>query len=143
MTIQEMNPTAQALFNPSGLCVKGQHLSMFMDIKEFVAVWRTQMPVLTKWTRHEDLDVITRQTIFPLKDYGMVVGVFTDVTDEERRREKINDMKDKAISKANRVIREQMKVAQDIAGLLGETTASTKATLLELVSLIQQEDGEA
>jgi hypothetical protein len=33
-----------------------------------------------------------------------------------------------------------MQVAQEIAGLLGETTAETKAALLELVGLLKAKD---
>jgi len=34
-----------------------------------------------------------------------------------------------------------MRVAQEIAGLLGETTAETKTTLLKLIELAKKEEG--
>ena len=38
------------------------------------------------------------------------------------------------------VIQKQMRVAQEIASLLGETTAETKVALLKLKKTLQQED---
>jgi hypothetical protein len=43
---------------------------------------------------------------------------------------------------AQRVIDKQMMVAQEIAGLLGETTAETKVTLTKLRDMIVS-DGES
>ena len=39
--------------------------------------------------------------------------------------------------KANEIINRQMKVAQEIAGLLGETTAETKSALLEMMYVLK------
>lgn len=47
--------------------------------------------------------------------------------------------KRQTIDLAQNVIYKQMMVAQNIAGLLGETTAETKTTLMKLCSLIDDE----
>ena len=49
-------------------------------------------------------------------------------------------MKMEAIDMAQQVINKQMTVAQEIASLLGETTAETKVTLTKLKQLIQEEE---
>ena len=38
------------------------------------------------------------------------------------------------------IINRQMHVAQEIAGLLGETTGETKSALLDLVGLLKERD---
>jgi hypothetical protein len=43
------------------------------------------------------------------------------------------------LDRAQEVITRQMKTAQEIAGLLGETTAETKALLVKLMNLARQE----
>ena len=48
-------------------------------------------------------------------------------------------MKQETLEKANQVINNQMMVAQQIAGLLGETTAETKITLLNLIKQFERE----
>ena len=58
----------------------------------------------------------------------------------EKNRQKQEYAKKKAtIDLAQNVIYKQMMVAQNIAGLLGETTAETKTTLMKLCSLIDDE----
>jgi uncharacterized Fe-S cluster-containing protein len=47
------------------------------------------------------------------------------------------------IDKAAEIINRQMHVAQEIAGLLGETTGETKAALLDLVGLLKERDARA
>lgn len=48
-------------------------------------------------------------------------------------------MKTETLEKANTVINNQMMVAQQIASLLGETTAETKITLLDLIKQFERE----
>lgn len=49
-------------------------------------------------------------------------------------------MKIDAVNMAQDVIDKQMIVAQEIASLLGETTAQTKVTLTNLKQLIKEEE---
>lgn len=52
-------------------------------------------------------------------------------------------VKEETLEKAQKVIARQMRVAQEIAGLLGETTAESKTLLLELIKLVQNGEGGA
>ena len=87
------------------------------------------------------MNLITRQTIYPMAKYGVVIGIFTDITTEENRRTEVFNMRQAALTRASRVISEQMRIAQEIAGLLGESTSETKATLLELIQIMQEQEG--
>ncbi len=69
----------------------------------------------------------------------MVMVMITDITPFEQSRLHFDTMKEDITTKAREVIRRQMMVAQSIAGLLGETTAETKATLLELVAHLESD----
>jgi hypothetical protein len=91
--------------------------------------------------KYEQVQLVTDQTIFPIEEYGVIIGIFTDTTGEEGQREKVRQMKKLAVEKAADVVHKQMKIVQEIAGLLGETTVETKAALYELTELI--EDGES
>ena len=59
-----------------------------------------------------------------------------DVTREEKLEQQEYEKRKATIELAQKVIFKQMMVAQEIAGLLGETTAETKTTLTKLCSLI-------
>ena len=55
-----------------------------------------------------------------------------DVTEREMNREKDNELRKQTIEVTDKVIDKQMRVVQEIASLLGETTAETKVALTKL-----------
>ena len=65
-----------------------------------------------------------------------------DVTREEKIKEQHYFLKVETVKMAQEVIEKQMMVAQEIAGLLGETTAETKVTLTKLRDSILNEGEE-
>ena len=67
------------------------------------------------------------------------MAIITDITEESHRRDELEKMKEETLEKATQVINNQMFVAQQIAGLLGETTAETKVTLLDLITQFNRE----
>lgn len=139
MIIQEFNPAANRMFNRKEIKTKGKHLSTFIDPADFIEVRESQQMIVDKYNEYEQYDLITRENIYPLPKYGAIIGVITDVTEEEKKRVELDKMKQESLSRASKVIEEQMEVAQKIAGLLGESTAETKATLLELVEIMEKE----
>ena len=69
----------------------------------------------------------------------LYMAIITDITEESHRRDELEKMKEETLEKATQVINNQMFVAQQIAGLLGETTAETKVTLLDLITQFNRE----
>ena len=55
-----------------------------------------------------------------------------DVTEEETQREKKENISRQTVEIADRVVDKQMRIVQEIASLLGETTAESKVALLKL-----------
>ena len=62
----------------------------------------------------------------------MYLAFVKDISGEEQRKEQLESMRDHTIEVAQKVIEKQMVVAQEIASLLGETTAETKVALTNL-----------
>ena len=71
-----------------------------------------------------------------------VLVIYQDITKEEKAKEKRYRLKMETIDAAQKVIDKQMMVAQEIAGLLGETTAETKVTLTKLRDSILMDEEE-
>ncbi|HBK69665.1 MAG TPA: histidine kinase [Firmicutes bacterium] len=140
LIIQEFNPAADRMFNLKERLARGCKLDKFINAANFRRAWKTQNACSCQ-KLYKKLNLITRQTIYPLAKYGVVIGIFTDVTAEERRKSKFDSMRQEALTRASKVIREQMQIAQEIAGLLGESTSETKATLLELIEIMQEQEG--
>ena len=85
---------------------------------------------------YPDRNLVTFQNIAYIEDGNFVIATLIDMTKEEKQAEKEYEKKKATIDLAQKVIYKQMMVAQEIAGLLGETTAETKTTLTKLCSLI-------
>jgi len=62
------------------------------------------------------------------------------VTPELQQREELRKLKRETIQRVGDVINNQMRVAHEIAGLLGETTAESKVSLLKLVEVLEKEE---
>ena len=76
------------------------------------------------------------ETIVYDREYRLLVCILRDVTEEETQREKKENISRQTVEIADKVIDKQMMVAQQIAYLLGETTAETKVTLNQLKTRI-------
>jgi PAS domain S-box-containing protein len=87
-------------------------------------------------------NVSYRVGIFPLEGEDLYCGIFIDISDEEEAKRNLRDIKAQTLQRAQEVISRQMKTAQEIARLLGETTAETKILLVKLMSLLQEENTE-
>ena len=81
-------------------------------------------------------------SIVYIPENDMAMGIFKDITDEVAHEEARYKMRVDTIDMAQKVIDKQMAVAQQIASLLGETTAETKVTLTKLKNIIVYEGDE-
>jgi uncharacterized Fe-S cluster-containing protein len=70
----------------------------------------------------------------------MAIAIIKDVTKEEEELKSLMQIKLETVEMAQKVIDKQMVVAQQIASLLGETTAETKVTLNRLKNLIAKDE---
>ncbi|MEN3042396.1 MAG: (Fe-S)-binding protein, partial [Fervidobacterium sp.] len=68
---------------------------------------------------------------FQLPDESGNVVLFVDITEMVIQRERMDSLKRRTIEKIEEVLNNQMKLAQDIASLLGESIAQTKSHFLE------------
>ena len=105
--------------------------------------WVLQHRQLIKESReYPEHGLIVRQYIFTPEDQDIVIGIFTDITAEMKQQDELDRLKATTLERAQEVINRQMRVAQEIAGLLGETTAETKVLLSQLMRLIQDGDNQ-
>jgi uncharacterized Fe-S cluster-containing protein len=72
------------------------------------------------------------QTIIYDQEYHIFICILRDVTEEVVRRETREAFNREALAITDRVIEKQMRTVQEIASLLGETTAETKIALTRL-----------
>ena len=78
-----------------------------------------------------------------LEKQNLILAIMTDVTLDEKNQEELTKVKQNTLEAAQKVITKQMRVAQEIAGLLGETTAETKVILTKLKEIVIGEAGDS
>ena len=72
---------------------------------------------------------------------GDVIVVLRDVTQEEQNRTQFERARAQTLQMAQQAVDRQMRMVQQVAQLLGETTGETKAALLRMERSIAQEEG--
>ena len=137
MIIQDFNPAAEAMFNCEREMTKGHSLTEIIDCSHFIKAAQTGEKVTGKRIEYPQYNLITEQMIVPVPRHDVVMVIITNVTGQEKRLRELELMKLETIKKASQIIDKQMHVAQEIAGLLGETTAETKSALLEVIWLLK------
>jgi uncharacterized Fe-S cluster-containing protein len=83
-----------------------------------------------------------RQSVIYAPEQNVVVVILQDITEEEKQKQQMYSIREQNVELAQKVIEKQMRVAQEIASLLGETTAETKVALTKLKKSILSEMGE-
>jgi len=134
LVITEINPAAIQMFGAKHAKFIGEKLKKFLDPTEFQRVLKEKRMVKTAAGCLKN-GMITRQIVFPLEN--LVVGIFIDVTKEFTQQNELIQVKTQTIERAQEVIKKQMTVAQEIAEILGETTAETKTLLNQLIKLMK------
>ena len=132
MKIIEFSGTAEDYFHITRVKAKEKYLYELIDHTDFEKVLTTHEPIMVKKVEYPDLGITTLQTIVYVNEQNAVLGILQDITKEEEQNKQTFKVKMDTIEMAQKVINKQMLVAQQIAGLLGETTAETKVTLTKL-----------
>jgi len=140
--ILDLNPKAEQAFNAKVDHMRGLHLSTLMPTEDCEEVIKTGNSILSKKTTIDKYGLVVYNSIIYLPKLKILLGILLDVTDEEQKKDKLLTLKLSTIETADKVIEKQMRVAQEIAGLLGETTAETKTTLLKLKKIVADEESD-
>ena len=117
-----------------------KYIFELMDPGEFQYVLDTGLPIRSRRMDIPEIYMRVEADLVPLKELNMVLGLFRDITEEEETEALLQSERLQSVEMAQKVIEKQMTVAQQIAFLLGETTAETKVTLNQLKQRILGEE---
>ena len=140
LEVQQINGAARRLMNiRSASDVMGAHVARILDPEVFVSVLNTRRNILSSRTYLAEYKRYVDFSVMYDFDSRLLIGIMRDVTDEELAREKKEDISQKTIEVADKVVEKQMRIVQEIASLLGETAAETKIALTKLKESIINE----
>lgn len=140
MRILDCNRKGQELLGVGHEEAVQRYIFEFIETEDIETALLTREPVLYKKVQLENGRLIAEETIVYIENLDAVLVTFQDVTREEKIKEQHYNLKVETVEMAQKVIEKQMMVAQEIAGLLGETTAETKVTLTKLRDSILNEE---
>ncbi|HBB34019.1 MAG TPA: hypothetical protein DDZ80_22680 [Cyanobacteria bacterium UBA8803] len=140
MNIMLVNPAFCKMFNVDQSDIIGLPATEILDdVEDFKKVWESDEVIRGKEKAYASYNLYVRKVIFPIKQENIIACIMVDLTHEFQRRQEILNLKTETVKKVNEVVDNQMKVVQEIAGLLGETTAETKVSLLKIIQMVEQE----
>lgn len=140
LEVQQLNAAAKNIMNiRNSSDILGEPVVRILDPTIFANALQTGEDVhnqniyLAEYKRYAEVSVIYD------KEYHLLVCIMRDVTDEEQQKEKKENISRQTLETADKVVEKQMRVVQEIASLLGETTAETKIALTKLKEAITNE----
>jgi PAS domain S-box-containing protein len=136
--IRFVNPAFRQMFHCGEEDLLGKPASEFVHSDCFERAIASRGNLMVRETIPEH-DVSFRVGLFPIEGEGLYCGIFIDISDEEKARRNFRELRAQTLKRAQEVISRQMVTAQEIARLLGESTAETKVLLVKLMSLFREE----
>ena len=140
LEVQQINDAARTIMNIRNASdILGDQVIRILDPTAFIHVLhrgdeiRNQRIFLAEYNRYVE------QTIVHDKDSHLLIGIIRDVTDEQKAKERKENLDRKTVEVADKVVEKQMRIVQEIASLLGETAAETKIALSKLKESISDE----
>ena len=136
LKITELNAAGQKIFGISRAEALNKYLYELFDPRDFEFVLESYETIMSKPLTIEEYNLTVEQTLVYLPNQHGVMGILRDVSAEKEQQESLYQLRVDTMNMAQKVIDKQMIAAQEIASLLGETTAETKATLTHLKNMI-------
>ncbi len=142
MKIQEFSAAAEKHFGITRKEALETYLFELMDTDDFEWVFQHKQQLQNKKVKFPEYGFIATMSLVYIKKQNAVLATLIDITKEEETALQDYTKKLETVELAQKVIDKQMMVAQQIAGLLGETTAETKVTLTNVCKTLLDEDDD-
>ena len=139
LCVQQIKKAGCALFNlktPSDIL--GSPIVRLLNPADYLGVMTSGVPIKEKKHYLAEYKKYVAETIVYDHEYHIVFSIMRDITSEEERQSERSELCNKTVAITNEVIEKQMRVVQEIASLLGETTAETKIALTQLKDALQK-----
>ena len=140
LEVQQINTPAMRIMNLRYESdILGDQVVRILDPGIFINVQQSGVGVYNHKVYLAEYKRYVEQTVIPDNESRLLICIMRDVTDEERIRERKEDIRHQTIEVADKVVDKQMRIVQEIASLLGETAAETKIALAKLKESISDE----
>lgn len=138
LNIVDFNPAFGSMFSCTESIV-GRSIAVLMDSGDFEKVAAEVVDRINgQAAAFPQYGLIANQSIYRLEGENVLIGIFVNITKTKEDEDRIAKMQSETLANAERVIEKQMRMAQEIASILGETTSETRVLLRRLTDLARQ-----
>lgn len=144
LKVREMNPSARKLLSYEMINPTGMPLEAVLPNPELEAIIKKRESK-TQYLRtfYDMYQKLFDHAIVHISNDDLTVVILMDRTVEEYKEQMLTKMRDQTMSVTQKVLDDQMRAVQEIASLLGETTAESKVALMKLQQVMKgDEDGK-
>ena len=139
LAILQVNDAFCQLFGqPSSSELTGKPASSIVDVTPFYTLMEGESRVVSTCRHLMPYDRYVDESIIYAREEGLVISIMKDVTEREKEIISTEKLRMETARVTDKVIERQMRVVQEIASLLGETTAETKIALTRLKETIRR-----
>ncbi|WP_028855441.1 [Fe-Fe] hydrogenase large subunit C-terminal domain-containing protein [Psychrilyobacter atlanticus] len=138
--IIESNMAFSRYFGISPKEVKKRSIEEFISREKLDKVSSEGENIIWKKQSFLNGELYMRMSIISMNSKEGILIVLTDITSDELRKEEIRGLKEKTFEITQTVVEKQMRIAQEIASLLGETTAESKVAFNKLKDVFNKEE---
>lgn len=141
LRILHMNPAFRRFFLCSD-ALYGQPISSLMDPEPFVRLASGQEQIVEKIVEHTRYHLTCHEIVYPLREEGQYVGIFVNITNSRANQEKLDQLRAQTVLQARELLDHQIRMAENLARFLGESTAKGE-DLVEKLMLLTEEQTDA
>ena len=140
LNVQLMNKAARAILNlPNSTEIIGSPVVRVLDPVDYILAFNDGKNVYDNRKYLAEYQKYIEETIICDKEYHIIMIMMKDITGDEEARMKKETQSKAAVEITDKVVEKQMRIVQEIASLLGETTAETKIALTKLKETLNDE----
>ncbi|MEZ4358500.1 MAG: [Fe-Fe] hydrogenase large subunit C-terminal domain-containing protein [Eubacteriales bacterium] len=133
LEVQQVNSAAMKMLHINHESdVLGELLVRVMDPIHFINVLDNGKMIKEQRDYYAEFQKYLELTVVHDKTTHVLIAIIRDVTEGEEERLKKEEIGRQTVEIADQVVDKQMRIVQEIASLLGETTAETKIALTKL-----------
>ncbi len=140
LEVQQINRAARGILNIQHKSdILNAPVIRILNPSVYLEVMTSGKNVHDKLTYLADYQRYVEETVIYDRTYHIIISIMRDITAEEKARLKKEQIDRQTIEITDKVIEKQMRIVQEIASLLGETTAETKIALTNLKETLRNE----
>lgn len=141
LRILSMNPAFQRFFMCSEATC-GQSISCLMDPEPFERLAAGQEKQIELTVDHKNYHVVCHEILYRMPEEDQYVGIFVNVTRSRANERELDRIRAQTVMQAQELLEQQIRMAETIAGCLGENTARGEALLHRLVEMTENGTGK-